>query len=66
MTKPWKVRRDKINPRFPWVWFCEGRVREGLVDRPCPGWGPTSTEAAAHASALEHALDVHGYNPEES
>ena len=63
MADPWMVRRDTINPSFPWAWFCKGRIKEGLVNRACSVGGPASTENDAHARALKHARDVHGYNP---
>lgn len=63
MASPWMVRRDTINPRFPWIWFCKDRIKQGLTERPCPEWGPASTEENAHKSALRHARGVHDYNP---
>lgn len=61
---PWMVRPDTVNPRFPWAWFCEGRIREGLLDRPCSACGPARTKEQATATAREHACETHGYLPD--
>lgn len=60
---PWLVRRDRINPRFPWFWVCNASITTGPLTKACGACGPASTETAAERAATTHARERHGYTP---